>query len=248
MLLCSVLMEEEGIRLQKFLAERGVASRRKCAEHILAGRVRVNGRVVREPGFRVDAEDDGVSFDRHKLGPQREVCRTILMNKPRGYICSAVAGQGRTVYELLGDSIDERLVPVGRLDKNSEGLLLLSNDGNLINRLTHPRFRQEKTYHITVSGALDRRAMQKLRSRLIIDGYRIHPVAVRILRKDEDSRRVVLEFILMEGRKRQIRKMCEAAGLKVHRLVRVGIRTLSLRGLRPGKWRNLTAGELASLT
>ena len=98
MLLCSVLMKEEGIRLQKFLAERGVASRRKCAEHILAGRVRVNGRVVREPGFRVAAEDDGVSFDRHKLEPRREVCRTILMNKPRGYICSAAAGQRRGVW------------------------------------------------------------------------------------------------------------------------------------------------------
>lgn len=239
-------MQDKGIRLQKFLAEHGVASRRRCAQFIVEGRVTVNGRVIMEPGTPIDPEKDKVTIDGRLLVGRREPCRTIMLYKPRGYVCSTSAGQGRTVYDLL-EGVKERLVPVGRLDKNSEGLLLMSNDGDFVNRLTHPRYEQEKAYVATVSGNVDSASLRKLRSRLLIDGYRIQPAKVNVLRKGEKNGRFLLEFVLKEGRKRQIRKMCEQAKLKVHRLVRVRIRNLTLSGLKPGQWRNLSSKEVEEL-
>ena len=147
-------------------------------------------------------------FDNKIVSPDTPSHRTIMLYKPRGYICSASAKQGRTVYELI-NKINEQLVPVGRLDKDGEGLLLMSNDGNLINNLTRPRFQQEKTYHTTVSGDLDDRILKTLQSRLLIDGYRIQHAKVTILSKSQEAGHYILEFILKEGRNRQIRKMCE---------------------------------------
>lgn len=234
------------IRIAKFLAERGVASRRRAEELIRAGRVAVNGAVVVEPGVRVEPEADSVTVDGQPVQPHRERRRTIMLYKPRGYICSASTRQGRTVYQLL-PSMPERLVPVGRLDKDSEGLLLLSNDGELVLRMTHPRFEHTKTYRITVEGAVTKDTLAFLRSRMTIDGYVILPAEVQLLRESTHAGRQVLEMVLREGRKHQVRLMCEAAGLRVTRLVRTAVGELTLQGLRPGQWRELTQPEAASL-
>ncbi|MDD4873204.1 MAG: pseudouridine synthase [Kiritimatiellae bacterium] len=228
-------MKSTAIRLQKFLAERGTSSRRKCAGIIQEGHITVNGTVVREPGFRVDPVIDVICRDGKQLGSIKERHRTIILYKPRGYICSTSDKDGRTIYELI-KGIPERLVPVGRLDKNSEGLLLMSNDGNLTLKLTHPRFEHEKTYEGTVTGMVDGHVLQKLRSRMLIDGYRIQPAKVNLLRKNTATGRIVLQFVLKEGRNQQIRKMCDQAGLEIHRLVRTKIGNMGISGLKPGQW------------
>lgn len=239
-------MRPPTIRLQKVLAERGVASRRHCALVIADGRVAVNGQVVTEPGTRVDPSSDTITLDGGPLPRVKPESRTILLNKPRGYICSTSSREGRTVYDLVPNTA-ERLVPVGRLDKNSEGLLLLSNDGDLVNRLTHPRFGQEKTYRVTVSGSPTEATLARLRSRMVIDDYRIQPAVVNCLRPAEKAERAILAFTLTEGRNRQIRKMCATAGLRIHRLVRVSIAGLTLAGLDTGQWRDLTRTEVRRL-
>ena len=233
------------VRLQKFLAERGVTSRRGAIAVLEAGRVLVNGTTVREPGFRVDPEKDVVSLDGGALSLASPRARTLALYKVRGYVCSRSARQGKTVYDLLGD-IPERVVPVGRLDKDSEGLLLLSNDGELVNRLTHPKFGQRKTYEVTVAGTVSPDALALLRSRLIIDEYRIQPAHVTVIRPAAAGA-TQLRFVLSEGRNRQIRKMCAAAGLRVRRLVRVAIGALSLDSMKPGEWRDLSEDEIAAL-
>jgi pseudouridine synthase len=256
----------QGVRLQKYLSERGVASRRRAAELISAGHVQVDGITVTEAGHRVLPGRSRVLFDGRPVAAERSAPRTIALHKPRGYICSTTSRQGRTVFDLLPE-LSRRLVPAGRLDKNSEGLLLLSDDGDLINRVTHPRYGHEKTYHVTVSGKLDDKTLRHLRSRMLIDGHRIRPARVRVLDPPPRSgmpalnractgsgpsrsvkpRRVRLEFILREGRNRQIREMCRAVSLRVHRLVRVAIGNLTLAGLESGQWRDLTAEEVARL-
>jgi len=239
-------MTDDSIRLDKFLAARGVASRRTSADYVRAGRVTVNGEPAESPGQRVNPDADQIAFDSKQVSSAPEHLVTIALNKPRGYVCTTNARQGRTVYELIPD-MPERLVPVGRLDKESEGLLLMSNDGDLILRLTHPRFGHEKVYEVTVTGRVTLQVLTKLRSRLVIDGYRIQPVEVRELkRRTRDSARV-LEFRLREGRNRQIRKMCAAAGLDITRLVRRQIQSITLEGLEPGQSRRLMETELASL-
>ena len=209
------------------------------------GRVSVNGSLVRKPGYAIDPETDSVTFDGAQLQATPESHRTIMLNKPRGVICSTSPRQGKTVFELL-DGIEERLVPVGRLDKNSEGLLLLSNDGALVDELTHPSHNHPKTYHVVVSGRLAPETIRKLRSPMEIEGYRIRPVDVKLLRAGATKGRTVLEFVLREGRNRQVRRMCEQCELLIHRLTRVSVGTLTLAGLRPGQWRDLTADELSA--
>lgn len=234
------------IRLHKFLAERGLGSRRRCEQYIADGRVAVNGKTVAVQGARIVPAHDTVTFDGKPIEKDKPTSRTIMLYKPRGYICSASPRQGRTVYDLI-KGINERLVPVGRLDKDSEGLLLMSNDGDLVQRLTHPRFDPEKTYRVTVSGKVDGETLRKLRSRLVIDGYRIQPARARMLKDGGNPERHIIEFALKEGRNRQIRKMCEAAQLKIHRLVRVRIKGLALSALTPGRWRDLSDREVAEL-
>ena len=238
------------VRLQKVLAERGVASRRGSAEIIAAGRVAVNGTVVTEPGQRVDPLEDSITVGGAPLPAEREGKRTILLYKPRGYICSRSSKQGKTIFELL-EGIPERIVPAGRLDKDSEGLLLLSNDGDLIERLTHPRFAEEKVYRATVSGSLAPEVLSDLERPIEIDGYTTQPVQVKVLREgrtteqpnsrktngEKQGQKVILEFVLSEGRNRQVRRLCERSGLRVHRLVRTQIGSLTLKGLKPGQWR-----------
>ena len=238
-------------RLQVLLAHSGVCSRRHAAEWIEAGRVTVNGAVVREPGHHVPP-GAAVAVDGFPLPASgHERFRTILLYKPRGLVCSADASEGPTVLECL-DGVRERVVPVGRLDKDSEGLLLLSNDGDLVNRLTHPRYGHVKEYLVTVRGELTERMFRELNSPMTLedDGTRLAPVRVEYEDGDTFSRppRHRLRMWLVEGRNRQIRRMCEQVGLRVSRLVRVAVNGLRLpRGMRAGQWRDLDPAELRLL-
>ncbi len=235
---------DDTLRLQVVLSHSGVCSRRHAAEWIASGRVQVDGETIREPGFRVPLGAT-VSVDGHALvAGGHEPHRTILLNKPRGLICSADDAEGPTVFECLR-GVRERLVPVGRLDKESEGLLLLSNDGDLVNRLTHPRYGHVKEYLVTVRGEMDERAFRELSSPMTLedDGTRLAPVRVEYEGFDErcDPPRHRLRMWLGEGRNRQIRRMCEQVGLRVTSLVRLAVNSLRLpRDLAPGQWRDLT--------
>ncbi len=235
-------MEE---RLQNILSHRGVASRRGAAAMIEEGRVAVDGAVVREPGARFDPAAVEISVDGRPVGQAAEKTRTIMMYKPAG-VLSTVSDPfgGRTVLDLVRGQVRERLVPVGRLDKDSEGLLLLSNDGDLTYRLTHPRFEHEKTYIVRAAGRWSDEKLAILRSAVEMpDGYRIRPVPVEVVRIGRDNVHVLC-FRLREGRKRQIRYMCSAAHLVVLSLKRVAIGELRLPDeLQPGAWRDLTPEE-----
>jgi 23S rRNA pseudouridine2605 synthase len=236
---------EETIRLQKYLSERGVCSRRHAAEFVHSGRVAVDGETILEPGFRVTPGRQRVAVDGRPVEAGRAAPQTIMLHKPRGVICSRSDAQGETVYDL-DPPIPQALVPVGRLDKDSEGLLVMSSDGDLVQRLTHPRHGQRKTYRVTVLGTVTEDHLSVLRSQLVIDEYRIRPAEVTVA----DARRpgyTLLEIVLHEGRKRQIREMCRAARLHVVRLVRVSVGPLTLGRLRPGEWRELTGAELRAV-
>lgn len=238
-------MEE---RLQNVLSHRGVASRRHAAEIIAAGRVTVDGRVVTEPGARVDPAAVRITVDGRPLDVAEETTRTIMMYKPAG-VLSTLSDPfgGRTVADLLRGKVRERLVPVGRLDKDSEGLLLLSNDGALVNRLTHPRFEHEKIYIVRAAGRWSDEKLRVLRGPVEMpDGYVTRPVPVEVVRLGDDNVHVFC-FHLREGRKRQIRYMCSAAHLVVLSLKRVAIGALRLPDdLKPGEWRDLSSAQIES--
>lgn len=236
--------------MQKILSARGVASRRRCEELIAAGRVTVNGSVA-ALGAKADPECDAIALDGRDtaMAARGNPSRTIMLYKPVGVLSTLHDDfGGETLAEFLAaNSISERLVPVGRLDKDSEGLLLMSNDGALVNRLTHPRYDHEKTYMVRAAGRWRDEMLDVLRSPLVIDGYRIRPCKVELLRLGRDNVHT-LRFTLKEGRKRQIRRMCSAAHLVVLRLKRISIGGLKLDpALAPGQWRDLTERELDSL-
>ena len=240
-------MEE---RLQNVLSHRGVASRRHAAEIIAAGRVTVDGVIVREPGARFEPGAVKIAVDGRPVATAVERTRTIMMNKPAG-VLSTLSDPfgGRTVYDLIRGRVAERLVPVGRLDKDSEGLLLLSNDGDLTLKLTHPRYAHEKRYLVRAAGRWSEDKLRVLRGPVTMpDGYVTRPVPVEVLRNGRDNVHELC-FRLREGRKRQIRYMCSAAHLTVISLKRVAIGALRLPDdLAPGEWRDLTAAERALLT
>ena len=237
---------DSGERLQNVLSHRGVASRRHAAEMIALGDVTVNGAVVTEPGFRVNPQTDRICCRGTNLPQATEPLRTILLYKPRGLICGADSSQGDTVCDLMRPHIPERLVPVGRLDKESEGLLLMSNDGELTHVMTHPRYGHTKTYIARVAGHMEDRKIDLLRSRMEIDGYVIQPVEVEILKVGRDHTHK-LAFTLSEGRNRQIRKMCSQAGFTVLSLTRVRIGPLKICNMQPGEWRELKEAEVQAL-
>ena len=239
-------MAEE--RLQNILARAGVASRRGAAAIIEAGRVTVDGIVVREAGARFDPETAAVAVDGDGISAA-ETRRTVMLYKPVGVLSSmSDPFGGTTVADLIRGAVDERLVPVGRLDKDSEGLILLSNDGDLSLKLTHPRYEHEKTYIVRAAGRWSDDKLDVLRGPVTMpDGYVTRPVPVEVLRKQENNVHLLL-FKLKEGRKRQIRYMCSAAHLVVLSLKRVQISKLRLdENLKPGEWRDLTESELALL-
>ena len=230
-------------RLQKVLARAGIASRRKCEEMIAAGRVRVNGQTVCEPGTQIDAESDGVEVDGQPIAISTPRVYW-LVNKPVGYLSAVSDPRGRpTVLDLVGSQ--ERLYPVGRLDLDSEGLILLTNDGELAQRLTHPSFEHEKEYHVWVDGLPTQRSLQRLREGIELEDGFTWPAQVHVLREEEGG--TWLRFVIHEGRKRQLRRMCEAVGHTVRRLIRVRMGPLSLGDLPAGESRALTQAELGAL-
>ena len=234
----------EKIRLQKFIADSGLMSRRAAEEEIKLGNVSVNGHVA-APGTKVDPKGDTVTYKGKKVAVRREEYTYIMMNKPRGYLSSTSDDRGRKCVTDLLDGVKSRVYPVGRLDLISEGMLLLTDDGELKNRLTHPSHSLPKIYRVKVGGQVSEDQLDILTSPLVIDGYEIKPVEVRV--SDTDESGTVLKMTLYEGRNRQIRKMCEEAGLTVRRLSRVSIGNLKLEGLGVGRWRYLTEEEVEYL-
>jgi len=228
------------VRLNAFLARAGVASRRKADELIRAGRVRVNG----EPGElgTVVAARDVVEVDGEPVARQR--LAYVLLHKPAGVVTTTRDPQGRpTVVDLVGHPV--RAVPVGRLDADTTGALLLTNDGRLAHRLAHPRYGVPKVYEAEVEGVPGAEALRRLREGVELEDGRTAPATVRVLRRRAAS--AVLELTLHEGRKRQVKRMCEAVGHPVRRLHRSRYAALDLRGLEPGEWRELTPSEVREL-
>ncbi len=229
------------IRLQKVLADRGVASRRRAEELIAAGRVRVDGEIVTTLGTRVPAD---ARIDVDGTMTHTAVTRHIVMNKPKGVVSTARDERGRrTVVDLI--DLPERLYPVGRLDADSEGLLLLTNDGQWAERVLHPRYGHEREYDVTVSGEVSGAALAQLKRGVRLEEGLARAERVEVGRRSRGGSR--MRFVLRTGWKRQIRRMCAGVGLKVERLVRVRIGSVGLGRLRPGEWRPLTAKEVADL-
>ena len=229
------------LRLQKFIADSGLMSRRAAEKEIELGNVTVNGHVA-EIGSKIDTAKDVVSYHGQRVKYERREYTYIMINKPRGYLSSTHDDRGRKCVTDLIEGVNRRIYPVGRLDLISEGMLLLTDDGELKNRLTHPSTSLPKIYRVKVGGEVSQEQYNILTSALSIDGYTIRPVDVVIGESDESG--TVLKMTLYEGRNRQIRKMCEAADLIVKRLSRVSIGNLKLNNLAVGKWRYLEKEEI----
>lgn len=229
-------------RLQKILSARGVASRRKAEELLQAGRITVNGRIA-ALGESADPENDCILVDGKEL-PSPGKAVYIMLNKPRGYVTTLSDERGRPTVAQLVEDCGVRVYPVGRLDYDSEGLLLMTNDGAFANRLMHPKQEISKIYEVWVNGYHE--AAPALLGRPVeLDGYRIRPPKVKLLRADGDKAKFLVT--IHEGRNRQVRRMCEAAGMHVTRLRRVGEGKLSLGNLKIGTWRYLTEDEMVGL-
>lgn len=238
-------MEEKNIRLQKFLANSGIASRRKCEELILSGKVSVNGQVVTELGTKVNPTVDKIEYC-GKLVHNSEKCVYILLNKPIGYVTTAKDQFDRdSVLDLV--KVKERVVPVGRLDMYTSGALILTNDGDFVYKVTHPKHEITKTYTVTVRGIIDNSAVEKLRNGVEIDDYITKPAKVKILKTDEEKNISRLEITIHEGKNRQVRKMCEAVGSKVVALHRSKIADIGVKDLRLGTWRYLKDYEVKNI-
>ena len=231
-------------RLQKILASRGVCSRRKAEEMIAAGRVTCNG-VVAQLGDSADPDQDEILLDGIAL-PSQETYVYIMLNKPRGYVTTLSDEKGRKNAAQLVADCGKRVYPVGRLDMDSEGLLLFTNDGEFANNLMHPRHEVNKTYRVVVRGYTDQ-GLEKLKEPVTLDGYTIRRPDVVLEHKSQTSDRAELLVTIHEGRNRQVRRMCDLAGMKVLRLIRISEGRLRLGKLPSGKWRYLTAEEVALL-
>lgn len=233
---------EAKIKIQKYISECGIMSRRAAEKEIAAGYVTVNGAVA-SIGDRMDPDRDTLCIDGVPVRLRAETL-TVMLNKPAGYITSVTDDRGRRCVTELVSEFGIRLNPVGRLDMGSEGLLLLTNDGELLQHLTHPRYSLPKTYLVTVDRAVDPGILEQLRSPMVIDGYRLRPVECDLADSSGGKR---LIMVLHEGRNRQIRKMCAQVGLSVKRLKRIAVGTLGLGGLKPGECRALTRAEVSYL-
>jgi 23S rRNA pseudouridine2605 synthase len=229
------MAENEMIRLQKYIANAGVCSRRKAEHHIQNGEVKVNGRVVTQLGIKIDPHSDRVEVAGRPVEHHQPFIY-IMLNKPKGYITSCRHGSRKIVMDLI--DIPQRVYPVGRLDKDSTGLLILTNDGSLHLRLSHPSFDHEKEYQVEVASPISDESLQMMRNGVVLDGVLTRKSKVRRL----SDRRFCM--VLQEGRKRQIRRMVEIVGNEVVELHRVRISGLRLGGLRPCQWRFLTDKDL----
>lgn len=235
----------EKIRIQKIISDSGFCSRRKAEELISKNRVKNNGRPVKL-GDKGDPVRDIITVDDERIFYDRKKQFTyIMLNKPRGYVTTMEDEMGRRCVTELLSGVSDRVYPIGRLDRNSEGLLLFTNDGVFANSIMHPSKHVSKTYRVTVRPDISDEQLIKLTEGVLIDGKKTLPATINVLTKE--AGRVVLQMVIREGRNRQIRRMCEAVGLEVARLKRTGVGPIKLGMLKPGTWRELTADELRSL-
>ena len=232
----------EEIRLQKFLAEAGVASRRKSEELILNGKIKVNGKLITELGTKVNPEKDKIEYN-NKIVQIEKRKVYILLNKPIGYVTTVKDQfQRDSVLDLV--KVKERLVPVGRLDMYTSGALILTNDGDFVYKVTHPKHEINKTYTVTLKGIIEKTKVDELRKGIDIGGYITKPAKVKILKTDEEKNISRLEILIHEGKNRQVRKMCEAIGYKVLALHRSKIADIGVKDIELGKWRYLSKNEV----
>lgn len=238
-------MANNELRLQKYLAEQGIASRRKSEDLIRQGKVKVNGHIA-QIGMKINPRKDIVTVGNQKIvSPRKRKMIYVMLNKPRGYVTTVSDELGRkTVMDLLPD-FGDRIYPVGRLDKDSEGLLILTNNGSFTNCMTHPSHEYAKVYRVTVRPSVNDEILDNLRNGIVIDGRKTAPCEVTVLTQEEN--RVVLEMILHEGRNREIRKMCESQNLEVARLKRISIGSLKLGMLKQGDYREIGEQEIKKL-
>jgi 23S rRNA pseudouridine2605 synthase len=234
------------MRLQKFMSECGVASRRKSEALIESGAVKVNGKVAKI-GDKVNPKTDKVYVHNKRIVIKKKGGkRYIMLNKPRGYVTTMSDEMNRKCVADLVKSIPERVYPVGRLDKDSEGMLLLTNDGDFANMVMHPKREINKVYHVTVKPEMTDEQAKTISNGIVIDGRKTAPCEVRIMNKQEG--RANIEMVLHEGRNREIRKMCESQGLSVIRLKRIAIGSVKMGKLKQGAWRDLTFDEVRKLS
>ena len=235
----------EEVRLQKFLANNGVCSRRKAEEYIQQGLVKVNGETVTELGRKINPEKDEVIFKGKKVGKVDKKVY-ILLNKPIGYVTTTTDQFGRdTVLDLV--KVKEKVLPVGRLDMYTSGALILTNDGEFIYKVTHPKYEIEKTYNVTVKGIITKDEIKKLEEGVEIEDYTSGKAKVKILKTDTEKDISRIEITIHEGKNREVRKMCNAIGRKVLALHRSKIEDIDVKNLKLGEWRYLTSKEVAGL-
>lgn len=237
----------EEIRLQKIMADSGIASRRKCEELILQGKVQVNGKQITELGTKINPEKDVVEFENKIINNENKKYVYILLNKPIGYVTTAKDQFGRdTVLDLV--KVKERIVPVGRLDMYTSGALILTNDGDFVNKVTHPSHEINKTYNVTVKGIVTDENVKALESGVIIDeNYKTKPAIVKILKIDKEKKISRIQITIHEGKNRQIRKMCKAIDKNVLALHRAKIGELTVKNIPLGKWKFLNKNEIEKL-
>lgn len=236
---------EKGTRIQKVLSEQGIVSRRKAEEWIEQGKIKVNGRPA-SLGQKINPNRDVVTIDGERVYFQKSSQKYyIMLHKPRGYVTTMSDELGRKCVAELVEDVPERVYPIGRLDKDSEGMLLFTNDGDFANLIMHPSHHVSKTYRVTVRPDISDAQVIQLSTGVVIDGKKTSPAHVAVLEKAPG--RVVLQVVIYEGRNRQVRKMCEAVGLEVARLKRTAIGPLKLGMLAPGKWRELRPGEIGMI-
>ena len=238
-------MEEE--RLQKYLANSGIASRRKAEEYILDWKVKVNGKVVIELGTKVNPDKDVIEFEGKRVNNDKKKVY-VLLNKPIDYVTTVKDQFNRNTVVDLVKNAGNNLLPVGRLDMYTSGALILTNDGDFIFHVTHPKHEVEKTYTVTLRGKVTNEDVESLRQGVIIDEeYKTKPAKVRIMKTDEEKNLSRLEIVIHEGKNRQVRKMCEAIGKKVTALHRSKIGNIDVKDLKIGQWRYLTKKEVDML-
>lgn len=235
---------EEKMRINKYLASCNVASRRKCEEIISKGKVEVNGQVIKELGTIIDTKKDKVKVYGKLVNIDGKKVYYML-NKPSGVISASKSKYGETTVVDLIDKKEHRLFPVGRLDKDTTGLIILTNDGDFAYKLTHPKFEKAKTYEAKIKGRIDSKGIQRLEKGVSIDGRKTAKAKVKLIKMIGSNS--LLEITLIEGRKRQVRKMCERVGHEVLQLKRISENGLQLKDLEEGQYRKLTKNEIAKL-
>ena len=231
----------EPIRLQKYLADAGIASRRKAEQLIQEGKIKVNGKIITQLGTKITPKKDKVEYKGKEVVQDEELVY-ILLNKPIGYVTTVKEQFGRpSVLELVKTS--KRLVPVGRLDMYTSGALILTNDGDFVYKVTHPKHEIDKTYNATIKGIITKQEVEKLEKGVKIEDYITKPAKVKILKTDKEKNQSRVQITIHEGKNRQVRKMCEAVGHKVIALHRSKIGKIEVKDLKIGKWRYLSKKE-----